>query len=140
MASQIPRRDFIKVVGAAALAGPAVLRGQTPTTAPAGRRRPNIVLIVADDQRHDTIAALGNRHIQTPNLDALANDGMAFTGARCMGSANGAVCVPTRAGIHTGRQLFNVPDNIGAHATIGQTLQSAGYNAAGHGKWHNQGP
>jgi arylsulfatase A-like enzyme len=98
------------------------------------------VLIVADDQRHDTIAALGNRHIHTPNLDALVHDGFTFTNGRCMGAQQGAVCVPTRAGIHTGRMLYNVPDNMGDHATIGQTLRGAGYTAGGHGKWHNQGP
>ena len=129
----MPRRWF----------GPAVARGQTAaTTAPAaaGRRRPNIVLVVADDQRFDTVAALGNGHISTPALDALAGDGFAFTAARCMGSTTGAVCVPTRASLHTGRMLYQVPGDMGKYVTLGQALRAAGYAAGGFGKWHNQGP
>ena len=142
----IPRREFIKVVGAAAIAAPAMFRGSpaaaaAPASAAVGdRRRPNIVLIVADDQRHDTIAALGNNHISTPTFDGMVRDGFAFTAARCMGATTGAVCIPTRASLHTGRMLYQVPNNMGTHVTIGQALQAAGYTAGGFGKWHNQGP
>ncbi|MEI6053314.1 MAG: sulfatase-like hydrolase/transferase, partial [Opitutaceae bacterium] len=58
---------------------------------------PNILFIFADDQRADTIAALGNTHIQTPNLDRLARRGVAFTRAYMQGGMNGATCVPSRA-------------------------------------------
>src|SRR5262245_66407637 len=45
--------------------------------------RPNVLLLVADDQRPDTVAALGNPHIQTPNLDGLVRHGTTFTRATC---------------------------------------------------------
>jgi arylsulfatase A-like enzyme len=131
----VQRRDFLKIMGAAAVAGPAVLR--TSARAGAANPRPNILMIVADDQRHDTVAALGNDHILTPNLDRLARDGFAFTQARCMGATQGAVCIPSRAGLHTGRTLFRVPDDLGSFSTLGEVLMSAGYTSFGCGKWHN---
>jgi hypothetical protein len=54
---------------------------------PAGK--PNILFIIADDQRWDTIRALGNPEISTPNLDALAERGFVFRNAYCMGSMIG---------------------------------------------------
>ena len=49
-------------------------------------KRPNVLILFADDQRADTIAAPGNPHIRTPHLDRLASQGTAFTRAYCMGS------------------------------------------------------
>src|SRR5437868_13142224 len=60
--------------------------------------RPNILLLVADDQRPDTIAALGNPRIQTPNLDDLVRRGTAFTRATCAHP----LCQPSRAELLTG--------------------------------------
>jgi arylsulfatase A-like enzyme len=131
----LPRRAFLKAAGAAAIAGPAMLR--SAARAASGNRKLNVVMVVADDQRNDTIAALGNDHIRTPNMDRLAREGFAFTRARCMGSQQGAVCVPSRAALHTGRTLFHVPDNIGAYPMLGEVLQRAGYTTFGCGKWHN---
>jgi hypothetical protein len=65
--------------------------------------RPNIIFLFADDQRADTIAAHGNRYIQTPNLDKLSNAGFSFTRNYCAGSFSGAVCVSSRAMLMTGR-------------------------------------
>ena len=65
-----------------ALVGPGVL-GAEPA-------RPNILLLFADDQRADTIAAWGNPHIRTPNLDQLARRGTSFRGNYCFGSNSGA--------------------------------------------------
>ena len=59
--------------------------------------RPNILLIFADDQRADTIGALGNPAIRTPNLDRLVHRGLSFTRAYMQGAFNGATCVPSRA-------------------------------------------
>ncbi len=59
------------------------------------KRRPNILFLFSDDQRADTIRALGNAHITTPNLDRLVNEGMTFNRAYCMGAQQGAVCVPS---------------------------------------------
>lgn len=101
----------------------------------------NIVFILADDQRFDTIAALGNSPIKTPNLDALVARGTAFTRAHIPGGTCGAVCMPSRAMMHTGRTLFHL-DREGqsipeAHRTLGETFRQAGYATFGTGKWHN---
>ena len=60
--------------------------------------RPNILLYCTDQQRFDTIAALGNSEIRTPNLDRLAAEGAAFTHAYCQNP----VCTPSRASFLTG--------------------------------------
>ncbi len=103
--------------------------------------RPNIVFILTDDQRYDTVGALGNGHIRTPNLDLLAARGTAFTHAHIPGGTSGAVCMPSRAMLHTGRTLFHL---TGAgetvdpgHALLGETLRAGGYRTFGTGKWHN---
>lgn len=136
----LTRRNFLKAAGAGATS-----LAMTPLTglgadAPSGKRPPNVVLIVADDQRNDTIAAWGNDHIHTPNLDRLARSGFSFTAARCMGAQTGAVCIPARAMLNTGRSLFRVPENMGRFTTIGQALRSAGYETFHAGKWHNGTP
>ena len=66
-------------------------------------------MIVSDNQRPDTIAALGNSVIQTPYLDALARNGTAFRNAYFMGSTMGATCLPSRTMLMTGRHLFRIP-------------------------------
>ncbi len=72
---------------------------------------PNIVFIFTDDQRWDTVAALGNPEIQTPNVDRLVRRGFHFTNAYCMGSMVGAVCLPSRTMVMTGRSLWHIPEN-----------------------------
>src|SRR5881227_1361825 len=69
--------------------------------------RPNVLFLLSDDQRFDTIRALGNDDIRTPNLDRLVRDGFTCTHAFCMGSTQPAVCVPSRAMLLTGRSLFH---------------------------------
>src|SRR5215471_21570132 len=71
--------------------------------------KPNVLFILADDFRPDCIAAWGNRHIKTPNLDKLCARGLLFTHAYTMGSMIGAVCTPSRTMILTGRSLFHAP-------------------------------
>ncbi|MBL7077796.1 MAG: sulfatase-like hydrolase/transferase [Kiritimatiellae bacterium] len=102
---------------------------------------PNIVFFFTDDQRFDTIAALGNSEIQTPNIDRLVEMGTSFTQAHIPCGTSGAVCMPSRAMLHTGRTLFHleregqsIPE---AHTTMGEALQQAGYRTFGTGKWHN---
>ncbi|MDX1982436.1 MAG: sulfatase-like hydrolase/transferase [Bryobacteraceae bacterium] len=60
--------------------------------------RPNLLLFRTDQQRYDTIGALGNPHIRTPNLDKLVNDGVAFTNTYCQTP----ICTPSRASFFTG--------------------------------------
>lgn len=103
--------------------------------------KPNILFLLTDDQRFNTIHALGNDEIITPNMDALVNSGTAFTHAHIPGGTCGAVCMPSRAMIHTGRTLFHI-DREGQeispeYTTLGETLKKSGYYCYGIGKWHN---
>src|SRR5262245_1039112 len=100
-------------------------------------QRLNILFLFSDDQRADTIAALGNRHIQTPNLDQLLRVGTTFTRAYCMGAMQGAVCVPSRAMLLTGRTLFRVSANLTNEVTWPEAFASRGYQTFITGKWHN---
>ena len=103
--------------------------------------RPNVLFLFTDDQRFDTIRALGNAQIQTPNMDALVEAGTAFTHAAIMGGTSGAVCMPSRAMMLTGRTLFHLQE-CGAtippdHVMFPEALREVGYTTFGTGKWHN---
>jgi len=87
---------------------PAAARATDPTP-PA---RPNILFVFSDDQRWDTIAALGNPEVQTPNLDRLVKNGFHFDNAYCMGSMIGAVCLPSRTMLMTGQSLWHCPQKM----------------------------
>ena len=104
-------------------------------------RSPNVLFLLTDDQRFDAIAAVGDPEIHTPNLDALAEGGTSFTQAQIMGGTSPAVCMPSRAMLHSGRTLFRLAGQGGEipreHPTLGETLKSAGYQCFGTGKWHN---
>lgn len=99
--------------------------------------RPNILLVVADDQRWDTIAALGNPEIETPNFDRLVQRGFHFTNAYCMGSMIGAVCLPSRTMLITGRSLWKIPANPRAkEVPAGVSLLPTALAGAGYDTFH----
>ena len=105
--------------------------------------KPNIVLIFADDQCFDTINALGNEEIETPNLDRLVRRGTTFTHAYNMGSWSGAVCVASRTMFNSGRFVWNANDiykTSGEEQKAGrwwsEYMKGAGYRTYMTGKWH----
>jgi choline-sulfatase len=104
----------------------------TTTAVAEDNLKPNILLIITDDQSIDTINALGNKAISTPNLDRLAHSGMAFTHVFNQGSWSGAVCAPSRQMINTGRNLhltgFSPKSKQTSHPLLGETFIT--------GKWH----
>lgn len=100
--------------------------------------RPNIILVMADDQGYGDAGFTGHPFVQTPNLDAMAKNGVVFN--RFYSGA--PVCSPTRACVMTGRHPFrtNVP-NHGHYMrpqeiTIAEALGGAGYVTGHFGKWH----
>ncbi len=107
----------------------------------ASAAKPNFLVIVTDDQRPDTIHALGNDRIHTPNLDRLVREGTTFTRA----VAPFPLCVPSRAEILTGATGWKngVPHAGGRlrkeMVFWGDTLRGAGYHAWYSGKWMNDG-
>jgi choline-sulfatase len=105
---------------------------------------PNILFIMTDQQRFDTIAALGHGHAQTPNLDRLAARGVACTNAY----SSCPVCVPARYTLMTGCEPSktswlsnwapgdNVPARCGPY--LAETLAARGYRTWGLGKFHTE--
>ena len=99
--------------------------------------KPNVLFIFADDQRADTIAALGNPVIKTPHLDRLVRRGVAFKRAYMQGGLQGATCVPSRAMLLSGRGLFHIDEKLMRDETWPAAFGRAGYTTFVSGKWHN---
>lgn len=104
-------------------------------------KKPNIVLIMADDQGWGDLSMNGNTDISTPNIDELALNGVSFENFYVQ-----PVCSPTRAELLTGRHFTR----LGVHrtsaggermnlneTTIAEVFKKAGYQTAAYGKWHN---
>jgi choline-sulfatase len=103
--------------------------------------KPNILFIFADDQCYETIHALGDPEVKTPNLDRLARSGVTFSNAYNMGSWTGAVCVASRTMLNTGRFVWrarhaNLPEIMSREQSWSQLLHNAGYETYMTGKWH----
>ena len=113
------------ILAALVFVGQATARGQS------------VLVIVADDQRADSIAALGNAHVRTPALDALVARGTSFDRAYCMGSAHGAVCIPSRAMMLTGRSLFHRDEQLDGQDSWPEAFSRLGRATFLTGKWHN---
>ncbi|QEL14183.1 sulfatase-like hydrolase/transferase [Limnoglobus roseus] len=102
--------------------------------------RPNVLFIFMDDQQADTIAALGNTNIRTPNLDRMVKRGLSFDRAYMQGGLNGATCVPSRAMLLTGQPLFRADEKLLRGETWPAAFGEAGYTTFMSGKWHNGPP
>lgn len=156
MAVAITRRHFLGCTGGV-LAGLTEL-GVSRAGSPAGMRRPNIVLIMADDLGYGDVGCYGCSDIRTPNIDRLADEGVRFTTFY----ANAPECTPTRTALLTGRYQQRVgglecaigignveryddairlreTHDLGlppSETSIARTLKSAGYATGLCGKWH----
>ena len=109
-------------------------RGNVADRAP---RKPNVLLLLADDLRRDAVGAFDGKEFVTPNLDALAAQGTALSQIECMGSRHGAVCAPSRAMLMTGRGLPRVTDDMAQATKLPEALRLCGYATWMTGKWHN---
>jgi arylsulfatase A-like enzyme len=113
----------------------------TALAAPAPR--PNVLFILADDMRADSLGALGNRDIKTPHLDRLVARGRAFRNAYCLGGNSAAVCTPSRNMLLTGTAFFRwggkavAPPNP---PNFPLSMRDAGYVTYHHGKKGNTAP
>ena len=73
---------------------------------------PNILFIFTDDQKWNTIGALGNSYIHTPNLDKLTDNAFVFNNAYCFGGNGAGVCVPSRNMLMTGKNFFRFEEDV----------------------------
>ena len=134
MGSMSPtRREFLR-----SLAGTAALLGLLPhPLAQARERRPNIVLIMADDMGYECVSAYGSA-LQTPHLDRAASRGILFTQAHSQ-----PLCTPTRVQIMTGYYNHRNYEAFGylnpKQTTFAQQLRGAGYATCIAGKWQLSG-
>lgn len=105
--------------------------------------RPDILVVMTDQQRWDSLGYAGNRFVRTPNLDALAARSLRFRNA----VTPFPLCSPARAGLWTGlhahrhgvlENVYQEPDALGARGcgTVPAALQAAGYRTGYVGKWH----
>lgn len=100
--------------------------------------RPNVVLIITDQQTRATIGAYGNDRTRTPAMDSLAAGGAAFEKSYCASP----LCSPGRAGVLTGRMPHVAGVNVndepvrGGIANLGEMFRAAGYETAWSGKWN----
>lgn len=144
------RRQFITTVGA--LLAAAGLRGRAQADVD---KKPNIIFIMADDLGYAELGCYGQRQIRTPNLDAMAAEGMRFT----QFYAGSAVCAPSRCCLMTGKHAGHAyvrdnqevknpdPETFGgqwplppSERTIAETLKTCGYATGCFGKWGLGGP
>jgi arylsulfatase A-like enzyme len=104
-------------------------------------RKPNIVILLADDMGYADVGFQGCKDIPTPNIDGLAKRGLRFTS----GYVSGPYCSPTRAGLLTGRYQtrfvheFNPGKGNGlplTEVTLADRLRALGYATGLIGKWH----
>ncbi len=106
-------------------------------------RKPNVIVIMADDMGFGDLSCYGAKDFETPNIDKLAGEGIRFTSGYCSAST----CTPTRYSFLTGTYAFrkkgtgiaapNSPSIIPADTpTIASMMQDAGYQTAVIGKWH----
>lgn len=111
--------------------------------------RPNILFLIADDHRASAIGAYGDPTVQTPVLDQLCAQGTSFRQNHQMGGLSGAVCIPTRACVHTGAHVFRasagkdqrqhegIKTIAPGHTFLAEQFRQQGYRTFATGKWHN---
>ncbi len=133
------RREFLKQSGGAAAAS--LVSGQLGLSATG--RRPNIVMIYADDVGYGDVSCYGATRVKTPNIDRIASGGLLFTNAH---SAS-ATCTPSRYALLTGEYAWRqkgtgiLPGDAAliikpGRVTLPSMLQKDGYRTGVVGKWH----
>ena len=141
MTNMMTRRDFLR---STVLAASGMCFGGVASFAAAnkGRGRPNVVVIVSDDQGYADSSCYDHpKEVRTPNIDRLAAEGVRMTN----GYASAYVCAPTRAGLLTGRYqqrfgFYTAADSRTgmpvSEVTVADLLKKQGYATAVIGKWH----
>ncbi len=103
--------------------------------------KPNILLVITDQQRTDTLGFRDKTPCQTPNIDRLAHEGISFDNALC----SSPLCLPARASVFTGKYPHQVnmmqnSDTLQEPPVLTDRLRAQGYHTAYAGKWHLEPP
>jgi len=135
------RRRFLRALG---LGGACLVARTSALAAATGKRRPNFIIFLTDDQGYNDVGCFGSPRIRTPHFDRMAAEGMRLTSFYAQ-----AVCGPSRAALMTGSYPIRVaePGNRkNQHTvlhpkeiTLAEVLRRAGYATACIGKWHLAG-
>ena len=126
----------MRTVWSALLSG--MLLATTAAIPASAAEHPNVVFVLCDDLRWDTLGCSGHPYLKTPNIDRLAAEGVRFANTFCTTS----LCSPSRASILSGlyAQKHGVRDNFtelpAALPTFPKLMQAGGYETAYIGKWH----
>jgi len=145
MKSLLTRRGFLRAIGVGttslAISGCAGSSGEVASKSNVGTKQPNILILMTDQQRFDSLSCYGCEAVSTPNLDRLAKEGALFE--HCYSTC--PICTPSRASMLTGKtvpahgvyKLHDIlPDD---QVLITKRLQSVGYETALVGKLHVSG-
>jgi arylsulfatase A-like enzyme len=101
----------------------------------------NVLILYSDDHSYHALGAMGNKEVKTPNLDKLASSGMLFRQTHVMGGHQGAVCIPSRVMLLTGRLVNRLPGDGGtipdSLVALPEVLRAKGYTTFHTGKWHS---
>ena len=155
MANGWSRRQFLQTMGAGAAALP-LTAGRMRRAMADTPKRPNIIFIMMDDMGYGDLAVYGQEHIQMPNADQMAREGIRYTDVYC----GSPVCAPARSVLMTGQHTGHttVRDNMGEEGhgaavcafhgpgrwrvplsdddvTVADVLKQAGYVTGATGKW-----
>ena len=134
---QITRREFIEY-GVGAAAGATLLGPLGQLLAAQPTRKPNLLIVFADQMRNASLGCIGNAEIHTPNLDRLAKGGALFRNA----ISTYPVCTPYRGMLLTGRYatttgcVANGVELNSNEITVAEVLKQRGYQTGYIGKWH----
>jgi arylsulfatase A-like enzyme len=134
----ITRREILKKGTALGLTGLASAVTGCSVAQQASSSRPNVLLIMTDQQTVNTMSAAGNLHVRTPAMDSLAGGGVRFEHSYC----TSPVCGPSRSSIITGRMPhetgvnWNVDTPRAIIPNVGEIFRAAGYRTIWAGKWH----
>ncbi len=105
------------------------------------QEKPNVLFIMVDDLQSFSIAQRGNPDVTTPNIDSIIRSGTYFNNTYSNGALGGALSMPSRAMVMTGKNIFEVKEDGSyipeAHKTMPELFGGQGYRTFATGKWHN---
>jgi arylsulfatase A-like enzyme len=140
----LTRRRFSRAVGVAGTAFAADSLKLNASTSKMSKR-PNLLIIMTDQQRYDALSIAGNKVLTTPHMDSIGKAGAYFSRALC----HSPVCAPARAAFLTGHNIENTgirtnsavflpeSDGLCQQVTFDEVLAKNGYYSEYHGKYHS---